>query len=430
MTEAHELSAVEAVRRIKAGDLTAEALMRSCLDRVAARDDAVRAWAHLDPGQAIASAKAADAAGNPGVLAGVPVGVKDIIDTADMPTRHGSTIYGLNRPNADAAIVRRTRDQGGVVMGKTVTTEFAWRNPGPTRNPHNPEHTPGGSSSGSAAGVADRQFPLAFGTQTAGSVIRPAAFCGAVGFKPSVDTHERTGVKELSNYLDTIGTFARSVEDVALFNTALRQLPPPDLETFADKPPRFGLMVPFRIEAEAAALLAFEAAWRQAEAAGAAVVDIPSSTGFETLADLQTVVMAGDSGRALAWEYDHHPERLIRFYRDNIATGRAISDAALLAAKSKADQGRATQAALFESVDAILTLPAPGEAPSGLAFTGDPLFNRVWTLLGWPCVTVPCAHGPNGLPLGIQIVGQAAADARTLAAAAWLERVLARAKNR
>jgi Asp-tRNA(Asn)/Glu-tRNA(Gln) amidotransferase A subunit family amidase len=424
MTEAHELSAVEAARRIKAGDLTAEALMRSCLDRVVARDDAVRAWAHLDPEQAIASAKATDAAGNPGLLAGVPVGVKDIIDTAEMPTRHGSTIYGLNRPNADAAIVRRTRDQGGVVMGKTVTTEFAWRNPGPTRNPHNLEHTPGGSSSGSAAGVADWQFPLAFGTQTAGSVIRPAAFCGAVGFKPSVGTHERTGVKELSSYLDTIGTFARSVGDVAFFNGALRQVPTPDLEAFGDKPPRFGLMVPFRIEAEPAALSAFEAAWRQAEAAGAAVVDIPSSIGFEALADLQTVVMTGDSGRALAWEYDHHPERLIRFYRDSIATGRAISDAALLAAKSEADQGRATQAALFESVDAILTLPAPGEAPSGLAFTGDPLFNRVWTLLGWPCVTVPCGHGSNGLPLGIQIVGPAGADALTLAAAAWLECVL------
>ena len=424
MSEAHELSAVEAAWRIKSGTLTAEALMRACLERVAARDAAVHAWAHLDPDQAIAGAKAADAAGNPGPLAGIPVGVKDIIDTADMPTRHGSTIYGLNRPNANAAIVTRARDQGGVVMGKTVTTEFAWRNPGPTGNPHNPAHTPGGSSSGSAAGVADCQFPLAFGTQTAGSVIRPAAYCGAVGFKPSVGTHPREGVKELSNYLDTVGCFARSVADVNFFDSALRDIAPPPLDLFNDAPLRLGVMVPFRIEAQAEALEALENAWRRAEIAGAQIVDIPSSTSFEALADLQTVVMTGDSGRALAWEYERHPERLTRFYRDNIALGIAMADENLAAAKASADTGRAEQAALFEHVDAILTLPAPGEAPLGLGFTGDPLFNRVWTILGWPCVTIPHGAGPNSLPLGVQIVGPASSDARTLAAAAWLERVL------
>jgi Asp-tRNA(Asn)/Glu-tRNA(Gln) amidotransferase A subunit family amidase len=424
MTEACELSAIEAAKQIKSGTLTAEALMRSCLERVSARDDAVKAWAHLDPDQAIAGAKAADAAGNPGPLAGVPVGIKDIIDTADMPTRHGSTIYGLNRPNADAAVVTRTLSQGGVAMGKTVTTEFAWRNPGPTGNPHNPAHTPGGSSSGSAAGVADHQFPLAFGTQTAGSVIRPAAYCGAVGFKPSVGTHPREGVKELSNYLDTVGTFARSVEDVTFFDAALRQAAPPALDIFDQAPPPLGLMVPFRIHARPEALSVHEDAGRQAEAAGAKIIDIPSSTGFEALADLQTVVMTGDAGRALAWEYERHPERLTLFYRDNIALGQAMAEENLVAAKAHADQGRREQAALFEHVDAILTLPAPGEAPLGLSFTGDPLFNRVWTILGWPCVTVPHGTGPNGLPLGIQIVGPAGSDARTLAVAAWLERAL------
>lgn len=424
MSEAHELSAVEAARRVKSGALTAETLMRSCLERVAARDDTVRAWAHLDPEQAIAAAKAADAAGNPGPLAGIPVGVKDIIDTADMPTRHGSTIYGLNRPDADAAIVTRTKDQGGVVMGKTVTTEFAWRNPGPTGNPHNAAHTPGGSSSGSAAGVADRQFPLAFGTQTAGSVIRPAAYCGAVGFKPSVGTHARAGVKELSNYLDTVGCFGRSVEDVTFFDSALRKITPPPLDIFKDTPPRFGVMVPFRIEAQTDALEALETTWRRAEAAGARITDIASSTAFEALADLQTVVMTGDSGRALAWEYERHPERLTRFYRDNIALGVAMADEKLVAAKARADRARVDQAALFENIDVILTLPAPGEAPPGLAFTGDPLFNRVWTILGWPCVTVPCGTGPNGLPLGAQIIGPALRDARALAAAAWLEQAL------
>jgi Asp-tRNA(Asn)/Glu-tRNA(Gln) amidotransferase A subunit family amidase len=424
MTEANELSAVVAAKRIKSGTLTAEALMRSCLERVSARDDTVKAWAHLDPYQAIASAKAADAAGNPGPLAGVPVAIKDIIDTADMPTRHGSTIYGLNRPNADAAIVTRTLSQGGVAMGKTVTTEFAWRNPGPTGNPHNPAHTPGGSSSGSAAGVADYQFPLAFGTQTSGSVIRPAAYCGAVGFKPSVGTHAREGVKELSEYLDTVGSFARSVEDVTFFDSALRQIVPPALDIFDEAPPRLGLMVPFRIHAQPEALSVHEDAGRQAEAAGAKIVDIASSTSFEALADLQTVVMTGDASRALAWEYERHPERLTQFYRDNIALGQAMAEENLVAAKARADQGRQEQAALFEHVDAILTLPAPGEAPLGLSFTGDPLFNRVWTILGWPCVTVPHGTGPNGLPLGIQIVGPAGSDARTLAVAAWLERAL------
>ncbi|MDE0810432.1 MAG: amidase [Alphaproteobacteria bacterium] len=424
MTEAHALSAVEAARRIKAGELTAEALMRSCLDRVEARDAAVHAWAYLDPEQAMAGAKAADAEGNPGPLAGLPVAVKDIIDTWDMPTRHGSTIYGLNRPNSDATIVVRTRGQGGVVMGKTVTTEFAWRNPGPTGNPHNPLHTPGGSSSGSAASTADYQVPLAFGTQTAGSVIRPAAYCGVVGFKPSVGTHDRTGVKELSNYLDTLGTFARSVEDVTFFDSALRGISPPPLDIFKDTPPRFGVMVPFSVEARAEALEALESGWRRAEAQGATILDVASSAGFEALADLQTVVMTGDSGRALAWEYERHPERLTRFYRDNIALGIAMSDEKLSATKARADQARETQSALFKNVDAILTLPAPGEAPLGLDFTGDPLFNRVWTILGWPCITIPTGKGPKGLPLGIQIVGPAGTDARTLAASAWLERVM------
>ncbi len=424
MAELNELSAIEAARRIESGDLTAEALMRACLERVAERDETVRAWAHLDPDQAIAGAMAADAAGNPGPLAGLPVAVKDIIDTADMPTRHGSTIYGLNRPNADAAVVTQTRQRGGVVMGKTVTTEFAWRNPGPTGNPHNAAHTPGGSSSGSAAGVADFQFPLAFGTQTAGSVIRPAAYCGAVGFKPSFGTHSREGVKELSSYLDTVGCFARSVEDAAFFDAALRGGAPAALDGFDTTPPRIGVMVPFRIEAETAALDMLETVWRRAEAAGAAIRDVPSSTDFEALADLQTVVMTGDSGRALEWEYARHPERLTRFYRDNIALGLAMADDALAAAKARADKAREEQAALFEGVDVLLTLPAPGEAPLGLGFTGDPLFNRVWTILGWPCVTIPAGSGPNGLPLGAQIIAPAGEDARALAAAAWLEKAL------
>jgi Asp-tRNA(Asn)/Glu-tRNA(Gln) amidotransferase A subunit family amidase len=425
MKNSHKLSAVEAVEKIRHGSLTAEALMRSCLDRVLERDELVKAWAHIDERQAIAGARNADAMGNPGPLAGIPIGVKDIIDTADMPTRNGSTIYESNQPNEDASIVRKTRSIGGVIMGKTVTTEFAWRKPGATCNPHNPEHTPGGSSSGSAAGVADYQFPLAFGTQTGGSIIRPAAYCGVVGFKPTVGTHDRKGVKELSSYLDTIGTMARSIQDVAFFDSALRGLTIPDLKIFDNNPPRIGIMVPFRANAEEHALIALERGLRKAEKSGATVIDIPTSKNFETLGDIHNTVMIGDAGRALAWEADHYPERLSRFYIENIAAGQAISDELLEKAKAEGKSSEREQAAaLFEHVDILMTLPAPGEAPKGFDFTGDPLFNKVWTILGWPCVNIPFETGPLGLPLGLQIVAPANEDSLALAASAWLEKTL------
>lgn len=426
MTEPHEYLAVTAARLISSGDLTAEALMRSCLERVKARDDDVRAWAHLDPEQALRAARESDASGNPGPLGGLPVAVKDIIDTADMPTRHGSTIYGFNRPSQDADVVALTRSAGGVVMGKTVTTEFAWRNPGPTRNPHNAGHTPGGSSSGSAAGVADCQFPLAFGTQTAGSVIRPAAYCGAVGFKPTFGTHPRPGVKELCGSLDTVGLMARSVADVALFDAALRGEAPASLDDRDGSAPSFGIMVPFRNEAGESALVALEHAWRAAERAGASVRDIASSVQFERLADVHTIMMLGEAGRALSWEYEHHPERLIRFYRESIALGQGVSDEALVGARAGVDEARREFGAeLFSDIDVLLTLPAPGEAPDDPGFTGDPIYNKVWTMLGWPCVTIPCATGETGLPLGVQVVAPWGSDTRALRAASWLEARLA-----
>ena len=426
MSEPHELSAVAASHAIRTGDLTAETLMRSCLERVSERDHEVRAWAHLDHDQALEAARASDAAGNPGPIGGLPVGVKDIIDTADMPTRHGSTIHGLNRPNRDAAVVTRTREAGGVVMGKTVTTEFAWRNPGPTRNPHNTAHTPGGSSSGSAAGTADTQFPLAFGTQTAGSVIRPAAYCGVVGFKPTYGTHDRTGVKELCGSLDTVGTMARSVADIALFEAALRGRDQLDTGAFAERAPSFTTVVPFRSDAAADALSVFEDAWRAAERAGARVRDQASSVAFERLADVHTVIMLGEAGRALAWEYEYHRERLIRFYRESIATGQAVSDQALDTARGDVDRARRDwQQTLFGDTDLLLTLPAPGEAPADPGFTGDPVFNKLWTMLGWPCVTVSCGAGDTGLPLGLQVVAPWGSDELALAGASWLESRLA-----
>lgn len=421
MTELHELSAIEAAAKIKSGDLKAEQLVRSCLERIDERDQHVGAWSYIDKDKAIAEAVKSDKAGNPGPLSGLPIAVKDIMDTADMPTTYGSTIYGDHQPTEDARCVKNVRTSGGIILGKTVTTEFAWRNPGKTKNPHNLKHTPGGSSSGSAASVSDMQVPLAFGTQTAGSVIRPASYCGVVGFKPSIGTHDVSGVKELSNYLDTIGTFARTVADVAFFDYTLRGKPPPDLIHINNKPPAVGLMVPFRIEAQTDALNIYEEVYKKLEKAGAKLVDIPSSMDFEQLADLQTVIMLGDAGKALSWEYEHHPERLTRFYRDSIATGRAISDASLALIKQLATNARTKEAKAFNDIDVILTLSAGGEPPRDLSFTGDPLFNRVWTLLGWPCVNVPAGYGKQGLPLGVQVVGPLEQDAETLCAAAWVE---------
>jgi Asp-tRNA(Asn)/Glu-tRNA(Gln) amidotransferase A subunit family amidase len=426
MIEACKLSAVEAAHKIKSGDLTSEQLIKSCLERATERIQDVGAWAHIDPVLAVLSARDSDQAGNQGLLGGVPVGVKDIINTKAMPTSYGSSIYGLNQPKDDADCVKNVKRQGGIVLGKTVTTEFAWRNPGKTKNPHNPAHTPGGSSSGSAAGVADYQMPLAFGTQTAGSVIRPAAYCGVVGFKPTIGTHDRNGVKELSNYLDTLGTFGRSVEDVSFFDYALRGKPAPSLSIFAGRPPKFGLMVPFRGDASNDALSVLETAGGRAEESGAKLIDIPSSTNFEKLADIQTVIMLGDAGKSLAWEYEYHPERLIQFYKDSIATGQSISKTSLSNMKRSADEARLKYMNLFDEIDVILTLSSADEAPEGTSFTGDPLFNRVWTLLGWPCVTIPFGFGAKGLPIGVQVIGPTGMDSKTLAAAAWLEKVFSK----
>ena len=424
MAEAYELSALEARQKIKDGTLTSERLMQSCLERINLRSDEVEAWTFIDPELALLSAINSDKTGNLGPLGGLPIGIKDIIDTKTMPTTYGSSIYGLNQPNKDAACVHKVREHGGVILGKTVTTEFAWRNPGKTKNPHNPAHTPGGSSSGSAAGVADFQMPLAFGTQTAGSVIRPASYCGVVGFKPTVGTHDRSGVKELSNYLDTVGVFARSVVDVSFFDFALRDEAIPDLSIFDEQSPRIGLMVPFRNDASETVLNNLEQVSKIAETKGATITDIPSSTSFEKLADIQTVIMVGDAGKALEWEYEFHPERLIQFYKDSIATGQTISTKGLAAMKSKADAAREKYMELFEKIDIILTLSSGDEAPKGLGSTGDPLFNRVWTLLGWPCVNIPFGKGSNELPLGVQVIGPTRSDSKTLTAAAWLESAL------
>lgn len=420
----NELSAVELVGRIANREITVRAVADAHLDRIAARDDEIGAFIHIKPEQVRAAADSADANGPGFPLHGMPVAVKDIIETADLQTGYGSEIYLDHQPDADAEIVTATRNAGGLVLGKTVSTEFAWRRPGKTRNPHNLAHTPGGSSSGSAAAVADFMAPLAFGTQTAGSVIRPAAYCGVVGFKPTYGTHARSGVKELSGYLDTVGTFARSVVDITFFDAALRGASPTRLDVFEGGAPRIGVFVPFADKAERDGTSVVEYMRKLAETAGAQVIDISGWTRFDEMDPVHAKIMTAEAAKALAYEYDTHFDQLSPFYQETLTAGRAIPEDEYFDALATSDAFRNEAAAQLDGLDAILTLPAPGEAPEGLAFTGEPMFNRIWTMLRWPCVTIPVGRGTGGLPVGVQIVAGYGRDDRALAVAHWLEKLI------
>jgi Asp-tRNA(Asn)/Glu-tRNA(Gln) amidotransferase A subunit family amidase len=419
------LSARDTAARIARGSLTAEAATRACLDRIAAREDVVGAWQYLDPDRAIAEARQRDRAGASGPLHGVPIGVKDLIDTRDMPTEYGSPIYRGHRPAADAACVALARAAGAVVIGKTVTTEFATFSPGKTTNPHNPAHTPGGSSSGSAAAVADGMVPLAFGTQTAGSVIRPASFCGVVGYKPSFGTISRAGVKPLSDSLDTVGVMARDVADAAFFTAVLSDRPGLRLGE-ATAAPHIGFYrTPEWGEAGPDTIAALEHAAARLARAGAATVEVVGPAVHAALLEAQKIVMDYESARSLSFERITRPQDLSANLRERITVGLAHSGEDYDAARRSIALARAALPALFGDFDALLVPAAPGEAPRGLDRTGDPVFNRAWTILHLPCITVPAWRGAGGLPVGVQIVGRLGDDARTLRAAAFLERALA-----
>jgi Asp-tRNA(Asn)/Glu-tRNA(Gln) amidotransferase A subunit family amidase len=420
------LSARQAARQIAERRITAEALVGAYLERIEAREAVVGAWQYLDREAALAAARRRDAEPPRGPLHGVPIAVKDLIDTVDMPTAYGSPIYRGHRPAADASCVALARAAGAVVLGKTVTTEFATFTPGKTANPHNPAHTPGGSSSGSAAAVADGMAPLAFGTQTAGSVIRPGAFCGCIAYKPSFGLINRAGAKPLADSLDTIGVFARSVEDAAFFvgvlteRPALRQLATPQ------QAPRFGLYrTPLWDEAGPATAAALDAARAALERAGAAVTELPIAPGHEGLSDAQDTIMWFESVRALAYERLEHSAELSPRLAQLIDAGMAIGAEVYDQALARAAAARAGLDAFFGSCDAILAPAAPGEAPAGLGNTGNPIFNRMWTLLGIPCVALPAGRADNGLPTAVQLVGKPGGDARLMACAAFLERALA-----
>ncbi len=416
-----DLTATAARTLMAAGRLDPVELMAACLARVAAREPVVRAMAFLDPAQA----RQAAANARPGPLHGLPLGVKDVLDTAASPTGYGSPIWQGYRPHADAAAVAWACAAGTAVLGKTVTTEFATRQPGPTTNPHAAGHTPGGSSSGSAAGVAAGYFPFAFGTQTAGSVIRPAAYCGVVGYKPSYGMIDRHGMKLMAFSLDTVGVMARSVADCALLAGAVAGRDLGDPERTLSAPLRIGVCrSPAWPDADTATQALLDAAGGRLRQAGASVaaMDLP---GMDAVPDAHQLVMQGESARSMGWELLRHRERLSAGLRERLEWGLAQPAQALDAARVVLCQARQGFPAAMAGFDVLLTPSAPGEAPPGLQWTGDPAFNLIWTSLHVPCVTVPAGTGPLGLPLGLQVVGRVGDDALTLAAAHWVGGVLA-----
>ena len=425
-----QLTAAEAARRIRAGELSCEALARDCIARIELRDGALKAWTHWNPDLAIAQARLLDRASGPrGPLHGIPLGVKDVLDTADMPTRYGSPIYRDHQPRADAACVTAARNAGALILGKTATTEFASTDPAPTRNPRNLEHSPGGSSSGSAAAVADCMVPLAFGTQTGGSIIRPAAFCGVVGYKPSFNLINRAGLKFSAESLDTIGLIGRSVEDVALFAHAVAGQEMPRFD--APAPLRIGLhRTPHWLQASAPARAVLERAAQILAAAGAQVQEVEFGPESAALYAAQILIMNYEAARATAWETRAHRDLLSADFAGRMDRGMAIPYGQYQAALAQAEACRERFAAETVGVDLLLTLSATGEAPAGQASTGDSLFNRVWTLLGVPCVHLPDGEGPQGLPLGVQVVGRRGSDVALLQGAHWIEAVLGRCGSR
>jgi Asp-tRNA(Asn)/Glu-tRNA(Gln) amidotransferase A subunit family amidase len=419
MSGAERLTASAAAARLEAGTLTAESVVRDCLDRAAARA-AVKAWVWLDPELALAQARAVDRGGRPGVLKGVPVGVKDVIDTFDMPTQHGSPIYRGNRPYADAACVALTRAAGGVILGKTVTTEFANRHPRETVHPHNPAHTPGGSSSGSAAAVADFQVPVGFGTQTGGSTIRPAAFCGVIGYKPSFGEFSRVGIKMQCHNLDTLGIICRDLDDVSLMRAALQVQPRRPVDRVANAP-RIGFCrTPAWEHASADTKALLERTAAKLAAAGATVRDVAPVPA--DILEHQHRIFAFEAARNYAYEYEVHGDKLSPALRDGLLTpGRELPLSAYVEAIEAAEAFRARLDDVFVEFDVLLAPSAVGEAPEGLDSTGDARFNAIWTLAWAPCVTLPAGAGHKGLPLGIQLVGTRFGDEALLDAAAWIE---------
>ncbi|MBL8382973.1 MAG: amidase [Burkholderiales bacterium] len=405
--------------------------IRALLDRIDAREDAIGAWVHLDRDGALARARALDALApaERGALHGMAIGVKDVLDTVDMPTAFNSPIHAGRRPARDAEVVRRLRAAGAIILGKTVTTEFAFTHPGRTRNPHDLACTPGGSSSGSAAAVAAGMVPVALATQTGGSTIRPAAFCGVLGYKPAFGRYPTAGLKHLAPSLDTIGLHARAFDDLARASAVMAGEAAPARPVLPRRPRVALVRTPHDGAAEPQALARLHEAAQALRSAGAAVRTIDLPPALVEVDALQHVIMAAEAAQSLAAEWASARDRLSANLAGFIAEGLAHDAAAVAAARARIAAGARAIDTLVGDDEVILTLPAPGEAPRGLASTGSAVFNRLWTMLGVPCITLPAGRGARGLPLGVQLVARrdAGDEAGFFAHARWVHEALAAA---
>jgi amidase len=422
----NQLTATEIVGAIADGKTTCEAVTRACLDRIAEREPRVQAWQFLDPELALKQARALDRAGARGPLHGVPVAIKDIIDTDDMPTAYGTPIHTGHRPRVDAACVALTRRAGGVIMGKTVTTEFANFHPGKTRNPFDPTRTPGGSSSGSGAAVGDCMVPLGVGTQTTASTIRPAAFNGCVGYRPTWGDLRCAGVMEAAGSLDTLGLIARSIEDVALFRDVLLGEKPEPLPGPSSKAPRVGFCrTHFWDRCDDTTKKMLEDCAAKLSKAGARVEEVTLPQDFERLPDAHRWISSFEFARNRAWEIDHHWEMISETLRKGrINDGLTCSFEKYRESRAFAERCRLKMDDLLKGYDVLLTPATAGEAPVGLDATGDASFCLIWTTMHVPAMTLPLFTGPNGLPVGAQLIAKRDADRQLFEAAQWVTRAM------
>jgi len=417
----NELSATAIAKKIAAGESTCEAVVRDCVARIAARDSVVKAWVNFDAEHALAQARALDRSPHRGPLHGVPIGLKDTIDTFDMLTEMGSPIFRGHRPRADASCVALLRRAGAVILGKTATCEFAGSAPPETTNPHNFAHTPGGSSSGSAAAVADHMVPAALGTQTGGSVLRPSSFCGIFGYKPTYNMFNKEGVWPAADSIDTVGWLAGALDDIDLLTAVLRMQEPRAPQALGGAP-RIGV---WRTDlwdtAQDEAKAAVEDAAARLGKAGAKVrdADMPGAfLGLHVIA--RSSIGFYERAACMAYFWDHQREQLSPQMQRYIENGHNIPRTDYIAGLRRLDECRALLAAIFEDFDVLLVPCVPGEAPQGLAATGDPSMQAIWTALHTPSMTLPTHRGPNNLPVGIQLVGQRYDDDRLLACAHWI----------
>ena len=419
MTQATSLTASQAVQKIATGTLSATALTEACIATTETHEPQVGAWAHFDPDKPRMAARLADASQPKGPLHGVPFGVKDIIETVDMPTGYGTPIYNNHQGARDAACVALLKEAGAIVFGKNVTTELAHFHPGKTRNPHRATHTPGGSSSGSAAAVAAHMVPFALGTQTTGSVLRPASYCGVYGFKPSFGDVIRSGVFECATSFDHVGWFARSVADIELVRRALVRLPHLPLAEVELRDLRIGMFrSPWWDRAETNTREQIEGAARALMAAGASVADVAVPDGFANLGALHKTIAGFEFARAISFERVERGHLLSqKLLEGRCGDGLAATYDEYIHAQEAVDAARRAFRELMHNYDALITPAAPGEAWEGLAATGDPIFNLAWTTLHVPAISIPAFKGPSGLPVGLQVVGAYRKDAEMLAAA-------------